>query len=370
MADAPTHIAINARFLSQPVTGVQRFAQEVVSSLDALLAAGDEAVKPFSFTLLAPPGPLAPLPLKHIPVRQVGRLSGHAWEQLELPRHLAGRPLLSLCNTGPLAVKRQLVVFHDAAVFAMPETFSYPFRTWYQFLLPTLGRRVEKVVTVSSFSKRELTRYCDLPEKAVGVVAEGFEHVLRAVPDRRVLAKHGLEHRPYVLAVSSVNPSKNFAALLAASALLDTSKFDIVIVGGVNSKVFGTPDLTIPNGVKRLGYVSEAELRAFYEGASCFVYPSLYEGFGIPPLEAMACGCPVIASNATSLPEVCGDAALYCDPHNPQDIADKIQRLMSYSDLREALRQKGAERIGQFSWDKCARSLLGYLAAGFNGKMP
>lgn len=110
-----------------------------------------------------------------------------------------------------------------------------------------------------------------------------------------------------------------------------------------------------------MGYVSDAELRALYEHAACFVYPSFYEGFGLPPLEAMACGCPVIVSNAASLPEVCGDAALYCNPCSPEDIAEKISLLMADPRLREDLRQKGLERAKQFTWEKCARETFAII---------
>ena len=111
----------------------------------------------------------------------------------------------------------------------------------------------------------------------------------------------------------------------------------------------------LPDFVRHLGYVSDGDLKALYEAAACFVYPSFYEGFGLPPLEAMACGCPVIVSRAASLPEVCGDAALYCDPTDPRDIAKQMSDLVFDDILRARLRERGLQRAQQFSWEKCAR---------------
>ena len=291
----------------------------------------------------------------------VGRLRGHAWEQLELPRYTRGSFLLNLCNTAPVGKTRQAVTIHDAAVYGVPQAYSRTFRALYKTLLPTLSRTAQSIVTVSEFSKRELIRYCHVPEDKITVVYLGKEHLFSQEADARVFAKHGFGTKPFLLAVSSLSPSKNFAGLVRALTKLGETHFDVVIAGGTNPAVFSRHTDPLPRSVKYLGYVSEGELRALYEGATGFVHPAFYEGFGLPPLEAMACGCPVIASNAASLPEVCGDAALYCDPHNPQDMADKIEWLMGDEALRNRLRQRGLGRARMFSWDTCARETLGVL---------
>jgi glycosyltransferase involved in cell wall biosynthesis len=351
-------LAINGRFLTQPTTGVQRYAREVVSALDLLLSAGQIDGRALTVELLVPPN-LAHVPfLSNITLKQVGRLTGHAWEQVELPFYTHNRSLLNLCNTAPLAKRDQFVVIHDAAVFAMPRTFSRPFRLWYQLLLPSLGKVAQHIVTVSEFSRSELVRYRVAPTDKLSVVPESGEHILRVQPDTGILEEHGLGRRPFVFAVSSLNPSKNFAALARAAELLDRPKFDIVIAGGTNPNVFHQSPDALPEHVLYLGYVSDQELRALYDHAACFIYPSAYEGFGLPPLEAMACGCPVIASKAASVPEICGDAALYCDPQNPWDIADKLLHLMSDSKLQLRLRAKGLEHVARFTWKSCAEQLF------------
>ncbi len=347
-------IFINGRFLTQPVTGVQRYAIELSKRLK-------ECSNDITFRFLAPNNILHRDLAETLGAEVCGRLTGHAWEQLELPLFARGGFLVNLCNTAPVSKTRQVVTIHDAAVYAVPQAYSRSFRTLYKTLLPTLSRTAQSIMTVSEFSKRELIRYCGVPEDKVTVVYSGREHIFAHAADTEVFSKHGFGNRPFLLAVSSLSPNKNFMGIVRALEHLRNPDFDVVIAGGVNPAVFSQRADFLPKSVKHLGYVSEGELRALYEGATGFVHPAFYEGFGLPPLEAMACGCPVIVSNAASLPEVCGDAALYCDPHSPQDIADKIQRLMSDPDLREKLRQKGLRRAEKFSWNECAVRTLAVI---------
>ena len=351
-------VFINARFLTQTTTGVQRYAIELVKALDRLIGSGDPVARALSFTLLVPGGAKHGLYLKNISVRQVGRFGGHLWEQLELPLYARRGLLVSLCNAAPLAKTNQIVTVHDAAVFANPRNFSFLFRTWYKVLLTGLGKVASRMLTVSSFSSGEIVRWCKVAESKLHVIHEGKEHALAATADKEILRKHGIGPKPFVLAVSSASPNKNFGAVVHAVEMLKDEDFEVVIAGGTDAKIFAGSDTTLPGFVKSVGYVSDGELRALYEHAACFVYPSFYEGFGLPPLEAMACGCPVIASNAASMPEVCGDAALYCNPHDSKDLAKKIRTLMEDAQLRESLRRAGLQRAERFSWDKCARETL------------
>jgi len=355
-------IFINARFLTQPITGVQRYAHEVIKALDALIDNGEIDKSKYRIGLLAPrQGIMHDLNLKHIPLHTVGRLTGHACEQLELPYYAGSGLLVNLCNTGPLVKDSQVVTIHDAGVFAFPEAYSYAFRTWYRILLKRLGKRARKIITVSFFSKNELIRFCGIDSEKIEVIYEGKEQVFACEPDYSVLHKYDLE-KPFILAVSSMSPHKNFQAVVRAIELLGATGFQFVIAGGVNPKVFKSSAEPLSSSVTYLGYVTDEQLRALYEHAACFIYPSLYEGFGLPPLEAMACGCPVIVSDRASLPEVCGDAALYCDPHNPADIAEKIKQLMSNRSLQETLKKKGLARAREFTWEKCARETFAVIA--------
>lgn len=357
-------IYINARFLTQPVTGVQRYARELVRALDRLIGQGEIDGSKYKFQLLAPNrGNLQDPGLQHIPLKRVGRLGGHAWEQFELPFYTKGKFLLSLCNTAPLLKHCQAVTIHDSAVFAFPHAYSLLFRLWYRILYKGLTRRAMEIITVSSFSEDELRKYFRLDTGKLRVIYEGAEHILNSASDTGILRKHGLLDRQFVLAVSSMNPSKNFRAFIEAASRLGDKGPEIVIAGGFNPRIFRSPESPLTERVRHVGYVNDGELRALYEHAACFVFPSLYEGFGLPPVEAMACGCPVVAARAASMPEIYGDAALYCNPHDPGDIAEKIRTLLEDPSLREDLRQKGPARARQFTWINCARETFRVLEA-------
>ena len=355
-------IVINGRFLSRQHTGVDRFAIESIRALDELLVANDPALRRMSFEIVAPKQARAPTGLRRIEFRQVGRLQGHLWEQLELMRALKGRRLLNLCNTGPLLVRRQAVVIHDAATVRVPDAYTPAFRLSYRLLMPALGRRADSVMTVSDFSRRELDACWGIAADGVDVVAEGGEHLLREPADTSVLERHGLRPDAYLLAVGSMAPHKNLLALLRAVSFPSELPIDLVIAGGSNSRIFAGVDFPVSTRVHRLGYISDRELRALYESALAFVFPSRYEGFGLPPLEAMACGCPVVSSSAASLPEVCGDAALMVDLHDPTALRQAIERIIAEPTLRENLRTAGLRRAAEFGWQRAALGIARRLS--------
>jgi glycosyltransferase involved in cell wall biosynthesis len=351
-------IFINGRFLTQQVTGVQRFARETLHALDLLLAA--RASSPFEFVLLAPRGAAAPV-LRRIRFQCVGPFSGHVWEQITLPRASRGGFLLNFGPTGPLVKRRQIVTIHDASVHVVPHAFSRAFRTWYKLTLPILAQRSAGVMTVSDFSRSEVIRYFGARAQAVCVSGEGWQHVLRAAPNPDVLHAHGLRPQEYVLAVSSVAPHKNFGVVARALSHLTDCHLKVAVVGATNARIFGYRGRAELKHLEFLGYVDDSSLRALYENAAAFIHPSLYEGFGIPPLEAMALGCPVIASNAASIPEVCGPGAWYFDPEDEADLARQIRRILSRPDEREKLRQLARRQLQKHSWEACARVFLDQL---------
>jgi glycosyltransferase involved in cell wall biosynthesis len=353
-------VEINGRFLTQATTGVQRYAIEMVRALDRRLAADTGLRNRRSFRLVTPSSANRTVPgLEHIPRIARGRLRGQLWEQLELPCHTRGRLVLSLCNTAPIA-SRSVVTIHDAGVFAMPEAYSTAFRLWYQALLPRLGSRALQILTVSNFSRDELSRRAGIPLSKIQVIHPGGEHIHHAPADLGVFSRLPVSPGSYLLAVGSRSGHKNHAAVLRAVSRLGRAAPPVVIVGGGNPRIFGDQgDVTAPN-VHPAGYTTDAELRALYENAICLVYPSLYEGFGLPPLEALVCGCPVIVSRTASLPEVCGDAALYCDPRDPEDIARTIE-LIQAPRQRNDLRRAGPERARLFTWASAAEALVSNL---------
>ncbi len=351
-----TPAIINGRFMTRPATGVDRFAMELLSALSAqgpVLTAWVPAQASVR----------ADLP-ERLQARAVGRLQGQAWEQWDLPRLAADAPLINLCNTAPLLRQQQLVVIHDAATLANPGNFSWKFRTWYRIMLSNLMRRSKVVASVSKFSAGELMRF--FPERRAGVevICEGGEHILRVPADTNIIERFKLQGRRFVLAVGSWSPNKNFSAVLQAMASLNDPDLLLVAAGGGNQRVFAAAQVQDPRLVST-GFVTDAELRALYEHAACFVFPSYYEGFGLPPLEAMCCGCPVVVSNTTSMPEVCGEAALYCDPADPSSIATQIRRLLDSPALCAELREAGRKRAAQFGWARAAAQFEALMKAQF-----
>ncbi|KAG0189733.1 hypothetical protein DFQ28_003056 [Apophysomyces sp. BC1034] len=360
-AQWPAPIAVNGKFTSQRLTGVQRVARELTAALSQQLRA-----QASSALLLVPRDHLdSELPAA-TPRHVVPPLRGILWEQLALPFAAGSRTLLSLCNIGPLFKRRQVLMIHDAAVFDLPEGYSRKFRLWYRFAFALLKRNVRHILTVSTFSKGRIAARLGVPPERISVIPPGVDHFDRLDSDYAVLRRLNLSFDRFVLIVGSLAPGKNLARTLEAIALLEREhpELTFVIAGGQNVRVFGS---TLPHGAgaaKRIawaGYVSDGELKALYENAGCFVFPSLYEGFGLPPLEAMYCGCPVIASREASLPEVCGDAALYCDAHDAADIAAKVAELMGDVEQRRVMRLKGRAHAQQYRWDVSASRVMRVL---------
>ncbi len=348
---------INGRFMTRPATGVDRFALELLRGLA-------QAHEPALTAWVPRQAEVRSQLPRGLSTQAVGRLGGQAWEQWDLPQLAGDAPLVNLCNTAPLGRRQQLVVIHDAATLANPGNFSWKFRTWYRIMLGSLMRRARVVASVSKFSAGELMRYFPGRKAGVEVVCEGGEHILRVPADTGIIERLGLQGRRFVLAVGSWSPNKNFGAVLKAMGQLDDPDLLLVAAGGGNQRVFAAAQVQDPR-LLSTGFVSDAELRALYEHAACFVFPSFYEGFGLPPLEAMCCGCPVVVSNTTSMPEVCGDAALYCDPADPASIAAQIRRLLDSPALCQEMRQAGLQRARQFGWDKAAAQFHAIMKAQF-----
>jgi len=351
-------IAINGRFLTQGLTGVQRYAREMTRALDALVAAG--AAPPMR--LIAPPGADGLEEFAHLSPSIAGTRGGQLWEQLDLPRAAGGEFLLNLGNTAPIIQGRnQAVVIHDAGVFDTPESYSWKFRNWYRGLQRSLVFRGTQFLSVSEFSAGRIAANLGLDAQRIGVTLEGGEHILRDAADSNILARHGLTAGGYALVIGTGAAHKNLAALHHAIGALGTRGLTLAVAGAKDAAVFRQDDAPPASHVKALGRVSDAELRALYESALCLVFPSRYEGFGLPPVEAMWCGCPVIASRAGAVPEVCGDAALWFDAARPESLGEAVAQLAEDSAFRTALIAQGRERTALFSWDAAARRLLGFL---------
>lgn len=278
-------------------------------------------------------------------------------EQVELPLRSAGNVLFSPFAAAPVFKRPHLVTIHDAGAAATPQQYSLPFRAYYSAVYWYLGKTSDAVFTISDFSKQELHQYFSVPLEKMSVIPPGCDHLLKIESDLGILNRSGLESGKFILGVSSQSPNKNFAGLARAWKLLARPEMKLAIAGGTNSRLFGNGAVELDGCPVQLGYVSDGELRALYENASVFVYPSFYEGFGIPPVEAMGCNCPVVVARTSALPEACGDAALYCDPSSPEDIARNIASVLDNPQLADELRLRGKRQAAKFTMRKTAAQL-------------
>jgi glycosyltransferase involved in cell wall biosynthesis len=365
-----THLAINGRFLVQDVTGVQRVAMEFVRALDSLLA--EDAYHAFQVELVAPArGDLVTLPrLEVVRLRRAGRLSGHLWEQFELPGLVGRIPLLCLGNVAPLArlATRSAPVFtmvHDLSYKYFPASYTPAFRALYQVLVPAALARSAHVFTVSETERTSIRRhYGHLvgDERLTAVQNGGGEPARRLAATARLVAGSGSPEQAGVAArerrclyVGSLTRRKNAEGLVrAAIDLARQEDLDFEFVGATGA---GLEDvgLHIPADVESrirfLGQVNDpATVAEHYLRASVLLFPSFYEASPLPPVEAMALGCPVVAADIPSLRERCGDAALYCDPADVGSMVRQVSRLVNDPDLWREQQQRGFQQAATYSW--------------------
>lgn len=351
-------VFLNGRFLHQPLTGVQRFSTELSRAIDSLMVGGKwpetVALMPRSTTNEATS---RQSPFQHLELREVGRTQGHLWEQTDLPKAASGGVLINLGNTGPLlSGRRQIVVIHDASVFDAPYSYTPQFRIWYKALQRGLARTGARIVTVSEFSRKRISTVLGLDPAQIEVIYEGADHLRRIAPETAALQRHGLQPRRFVLVVGSLAPHKNIAQLRELALALKYRGLTLAIVGGFDANVFRDANLSSITA-RKLGRVTDAVLRALYENAACLLFTSRYEGFGLPPVEAMACDCPVIANAGGAVEEVCGDAVLYVNADQGLTTTAAVERLLDDQAFADQLRLSGRKRVAPLSWQASAQAL-------------
>lgn len=339
------------------MTGVQRYAQEIISSLDAILLEDRDLAQRTRMRLVVPPGAARKLVLSEIEISETRFGSGHAWDQFVLPWY-GGSGVLSLGNFGPLATRNHIVCIHDANTFLQPDSYSGVFGLAYRTLLPLVAKRAKRVATVSQFSADMLVKYGGCRPEKIFVAHNGHEHALRWDASRGKIPLTKTPDRPYVLLLGSIAKHKNVDVILKEAQGLDEAGIDVVVVGASSSIFSATALGPQRTNIHHAGYVDDNALAALYEGAICLVFPSKTEGFGIPPLEAMTRGCPVISSNAASLVEVGGDAVAYVHPDDGRGWLDAIVGLSKNQNLRAVMAARGRKRAELFSWKRSAQMYL------------
>ncbi len=355
------HWTINGDFVVLASNGVARYGREVTLALDALIAEGHPLTLDLALDIVVPgPGP-APLALGAIPTRVVPEFRPRlplVWAQLALPRHVPGG-LVSFCNLAPVAVRRQIACVHDLHTRLAPESYGRLFALAHRVILPAVGRRAAAITTVSEFSRDCLVGFGVAPTEKITVTYNGGDHARRWDPARGRLAG---PRRPYVLCLGRDQGYKNLDLLLRLAPLLDALGLDLWMAGEVDEALVAARTPARPGNLVLLGRVSDDDLAQGLAEAIAFLFPSRIEGFGLPAVEAMTHGCPVIASTAPCLPEICGDAALYADPDDPAAWAAAIGRLAGDPPLRRALAAAGAARLRRYSWRRIAEQYLELMA--------
>jgi len=338
---------INGRFLSQKLTGVHRYAFEMCCALHEIGC---------KFLVLAPQNILDDYHYS-FEVKKIGKLTSHMWEQIELPlyanKHHKKTILISLTGLGSYLHKNNICTIHDLSYLENPLWFSKFYYYFYKFLTPLTAKKALKILTVSNFSKHEIINKLEIHESKIEVIYNAVsENIVNRNPK-------SITKEKYILSVSSLDPRKNFNRLIEAYNSLKDCDYKLYVVGK-NNRVFGDIKLNAEQNANIIftGYVNDIELAELYCKATLFIYPSLYEGFGIPNLEAMSNNCPVLTSNIPPHKEVCGNAALYFDPEDIHDIAATISNALSNKHVRDELIDKGSKRVLNFSWIDSANKIL------------
>lgn len=342
---------INGRFLSQKMTGVNRFAFELCNALyDAKI----------DFVVVAPRR-IEPEYSIEFKLIRIGLTSSHIWEQFELPlflvRDYPKAILINFSGLGPFFSKKNIMTIHDLSFLANPNWFKRSYYYYYKIMTPLMARKCLKILTVSRFSKGEIVGRLRIHPSKIVVVPNGVKVSNNLQSDR--IKIEGYTTSRYILAVSSFDPRKNLDRLIRVFLSMNIEDCVLVVIGK-HGAAFAKPSGigTASERVKFPGHVNEETLAEYYAGALFSVSASLYEGFGLPNLESMARGCPVLASSIGPHQEVCGKAAVYFNPESDDSLAKGINRLLNDVSLRKNLSEAGRERAQYFSWHMSARLLV------------
>lgn len=313
-------VIINGKFLSQKITGVQRYAREITLEIDELCNKGE--------VILAVNKKAVNVPnYKNISVQKIGFFSDNLWEQISLPFFVLKNQAIciNLCNMVPILTPHVCVI-HDVSFKVNKKFFSKSFVFWYNFVFFTSMRRIKRIFTVSRFSAEEIAREYGIDCNEIIVTYNGWQHMNKVsgnYSQKSALKLYGLEEEKYFFAMSSLAPNKNFKWI--ADAAKDNPDYIFAVSGVINTKVFGNAlNFDVPPNLKFLGYVNDGEAKELMRYCRAFLFPTYYEGFGIPPLEALSVGTKTVVSDKSCMREIFGETVYYIDPDNPKVCFDEL----------------------------------------------
>jgi glycosyltransferase involved in cell wall biosynthesis len=351
--DRVAQIDINGKFLGASLNGVHRTAAHFTRQL-LRRASAEHEVRLLAPKAFAPPPEFPTLR----PVVAKGLLgAGQGWEWLTLPYCARNRLLVNFCNLAPLAHSNSAVMIHDAQTFLYPGDYSGRQAAAYRRLLPAIGRRARRIFTVSEFSRQSLAAHGIGALEKIDVIHNGTDHLLSVPEDPGIVARLGLQQGQYVLTMGSSKAYKNIRAVFAALQSPLAGGQRLVVAGGPGREAYLAAGWTPPPDTVFTGFVSDGELRALHARAGAFVFPSLTEGFGLPPIEAMHCGAPTICANAGAMPEVCGSAALLVPAEDPRAYREALETVLTNHHTAQDLVTRGSLRAAALSWEAAGERL-------------
>ena len=361
-SEAPiSPIIFNGKFYSGVLNGVHRVADRLITQVDRLVTALPPSERPDIRIYLPTRRTWSPT-VKSIRMIEHRMAHGQLWEQFALPWLARNGVLVSLCNLGPLLHSRDILLIHDAQFFLSDSSYPFRQRMGYRVLIPMVARAARDVLTVSEYSRQTLDLTGVVTRRCTSVLHNGADHILEAAPAPDVLARFGLTRQGFVLVFGSSKEYKNVAVVFAAARRPQMAGLTLLIVGE-SEAALRAQGLDPPDDAVFAGAIDDATLRALYEQALCIAFPSRTEGFGLPPVEAMLCGCPAVVAPAGAMPEICHDAAIYADVSDPDEWADRIAAVRDDPRLRAEKIGAGRSRAAAFTWERAGRQLFDRILA-------
>lgn len=371
---------IDARSMDKRQSGVGSYVTHLIQGLKTANKKHRYALMVTSRQAAALPDYFKEFEIYTVPFSSENHVMGDPWEFILLPRLLRNNAIDIFHGPAFMAPPfhkgfQSVATIHDLVAFHHPHTIPMKYAFYMRFLIKLMIRRAGGIITDSEFIRNEIIKMFHVDEKKVFAIPIAASEMFKPTEDKSRIEKlkelYGINKR-YFLHVGNIEPRKNLTNLFRACDRVWErlgQDFQLVVVGKkgwLYRGIFDTlRETKCAHDVIFTGYVREEDIPALYSGADFFIFPSIYEGFGLPILEAMRCGTPVITSNVSSMPEVAGDAALYVDPSKPEDIAEKILELVYNKTLREKMREKGFLQAAKFSWEKTARKILNvYVKVG------